>query len=325
QLAAGANLNITANTLNNTQNTAQTQGGLIYAKNQLHITAANQLLNDKSSIVAQGSILINDTNNNSSNGTNNNLNLVINNKSGVIKSDNNITINAKILNNTAYRYDAKQDDNDGYYGYDVNEKVVKSDYVMDQTLVLEQDEAVSTLASQLSLISAGNNITITASQEINNLSSIITASNDVTINTNTFKNNTDSIDTHNLYRKWGKMWQEKYCEKKRNWWSGGGCKRYAYRTKYADIVDSRSEVVYSINKAAISAGNNLTINATTIINGYNTDNPEYEPNAQAPESAPAANADGASNDPILTIKPNIDTDSQIGAITLNGEYRVIKP
>jgi hypothetical protein len=33
----------------------------------------------------------------------------------------------------------------GYYGYDVNEKVVKSDYVMDQTLVLEQDEAVSTL------------------------------------------------------------------------------------------------------------------------------------------------------------------------------------
>ncbi|CAB5507378.1 hypothetical protein AZO1586I_1827, partial [Bathymodiolus thermophilus thioautotrophic gill symbiont] len=285
----------------------------------------NQLLNDKSSIVAQGSILINDTNNNSSNGTNNNLNLVINNKSGVIKSDNNITINAKILNNTAYRYDAKQDDNDGYYGYDVNEKVVKSDYVMDQTLVLEQDEAVSTLASQLSLISAGNNITITASQEINNLSSIITASNDVTINTNTFKNNTDSIDTHNLYRKWGKMWQEKYCEKKRNWWSGGGCKRYAYRTKYADIVDSRSEVVYSINKAAISAGNNLTINATTIINGYNTDNPEYEPNAQAPESAPAANADGASNDPILTIKPNIDTDSQIGAITLNGEYRVIKP
>jgi hypothetical protein len=32
QLAAGANLNITANTLNNTQNTDQTQGGLIYAK-----------------------------------------------------------------------------------------------------------------------------------------------------------------------------------------------------------------------------------------------------------------------------------------------------
>jgi hypothetical protein len=48
----------------------------------------------------------------------------------VIKSDNNITINAKTLNNTAYRYDAKQDDNDGYYGYDVNEKVVKSDYVL---------------------------------------------------------------------------------------------------------------------------------------------------------------------------------------------------
>jgi adhesin HecA-like repeat protein len=62
QLAAGANLNITANTLNNTQNTDQTQGGLIYAKNQLHITAANQLLNDKSSIVAQGSILINASN-----------------------------------------------------------------------------------------------------------------------------------------------------------------------------------------------------------------------------------------------------------------------
>jgi hypothetical protein len=60
---------------------------------------------------------------------------VIDNKSGVIKSDNNITIHAKTLNNTAYHYDTKQDDSDGYYGYDVNEKVVKSDYVMDQTLV----------------------------------------------------------------------------------------------------------------------------------------------------------------------------------------------
>jgi hypothetical protein len=47
-----------------------------------------------------------------------------------------ITIHAKTLNNTAYHYDTKQDDSDGYYGYDVNEKVVKSDYVMDQTLVL---------------------------------------------------------------------------------------------------------------------------------------------------------------------------------------------
>jgi hypothetical protein len=37
--------------------------------------------------------------------TNNDLNLVIDNKSGVIKSDNNITIHAKTLNNTAYHYD----------------------------------------------------------------------------------------------------------------------------------------------------------------------------------------------------------------------------
>jgi adhesin HecA-like repeat protein len=51
----------------------KTQGGLIYAKNQLQITAANQLLNDKSSIVAEGDIVINDTNH----GTNNDLNLVI--------------------------------------------------------------------------------------------------------------------------------------------------------------------------------------------------------------------------------------------------------
>jgi hypothetical protein len=47
-------------------------------------------------------------------------------------------------------------DEDGYYGYDVNEKVVKSDYVMDQTLVLEQDEQVSTLASNPAFISGGN-------------------------------------------------------------------------------------------------------------------------------------------------------------------------
>jgi hypothetical protein len=57
-----------------------------------------------------------------------------------------VIIHAKTLNNTAYHYDTKQDDSDGYYGYDVNEKVVKSDYVTDQTLVLEQDEQVSTLS-----------------------------------------------------------------------------------------------------------------------------------------------------------------------------------
>jgi adhesin HecA-like repeat protein len=47
-------------TQNNTQDTTKTQektqGGLIYAKNQLQITAANHLLNDKSSIVAEGDI-----------------------------------------------------------------------------------------------------------------------------------------------------------------------------------------------------------------------------------------------------------------------------
>jgi adhesin HecA-like repeat protein len=53
------------NTRNDTQNDTQdatktqekTQGGLIYAKNQLQITAANHLLNDKSSIVAEGDIV----------------------------------------------------------------------------------------------------------------------------------------------------------------------------------------------------------------------------------------------------------------------------
>jgi hypothetical protein len=107
----------------------------------------------------------------------------------------------KTLNNTAYHYDTKQDDSDGYYGYDVNEKVVKSDYVMDQpqvqlcqpqvfhdrthflphkryiswvdtesvslvsllagyvmdqTLVLEQDEPISTLGSRSSFIISYN-------------------------------------------------------------------------------------------------------------------------------------------------------------------------
>jgi hypothetical protein len=61
------------------------------------------------------------------------------------------------------------------------------------------------------------------------------------------------------------MWEEEYCEKKRHWWSGGGCKRYARRTKYEDTIDSRSETIYSANQATINAGNNLTVNATTII------------------------------------------------------------
>jgi hypothetical protein len=73
---------------------------------------------------------------------------------------------------------------------------------MNEQVVLEQDEAVSTLASEPSIISAGNDITITTSQETNNLSSVITAGNDITINTDILKNNTDSIDSHNLYRKW---------------------------------------------------------------------------------------------------------------------------
>jgi hypothetical protein len=147
---------------------------------------------------------------------------------------NNITIHAKTLNNTAYRYDAKQNDDDGYYGYDVNAKVNKNDYTMNEQVVLEQDEAVSTLASEPSIISAGNDITITTSQETNNLSSVITAGNDITINTDILKNNTDSIDSHNLYRKWGKMWEEEYCEKKRNWWSGGCWKNHARRLGLAN-------------------------------------------------------------------------------------------
>jgi hypothetical protein len=93
----------------------------------------------------------------------------------VIKSDNNITINAKTLNNTAYHYDTKQDDSDGYYGYDVNEKVVKSGYVMDQTLVLEQDEPISTLGSRSSFISALKDITINVSDKLFNSSSVISA------------------------------------------------------------------------------------------------------------------------------------------------------
>ncbi|WP_139699318.1 two-partner secretion domain-containing protein, partial [bacterium endosymbiont of Bathymodiolus sp. 5 South] len=197
QLAAGGNLNIAVDTLNNTRNDTQdttktqekTQGGLIYAKNQLQITAANHLLNDKSSIVAEGDIVINDTNHD----TNNDLNLVIDNKSGVIKADNNITIHAKTLNNTAYHYDTKQDDSDGYYGYDVNEKVVKSDYVMDQTLVLEQDEQVSTLASNPAFISALKDININLSDELFNSSSVISAKQDLSITANKITNETDSV------------------------------------------------------------------------------------------------------------------------------------
>ncbi|VVM23513.1 hypothetical protein BSPWISOXPB_7124, partial [uncultured Gammaproteobacteria bacterium] len=80
-----------------------------------------------------------------------------------------------------------KNDDDGYYGYDVNAKVNKNDYTMNEQVVLEQDEAVSTLASEPSIISAGNDITITTSQETNNLSSVITAGNDITINTDILK------------------------------------------------------------------------------------------------------------------------------------------
>ena len=286
QLAAGANLNITANTLNNTQNTTQTQGGLIYAKNQLHITAANQLLNDKSSIVAQGSILINDTNNNlntnsnnstntnSNNGTNNNLNLVINNKSGVIKSDNNITINAKTLNNTAYHYDTKQDDSDGYYGYDVNEKVVKSDYVMDQTLVLEQDEPISTLGSRSSFISALKDITINVSDELFNSSSVISAKQNLSITANKLTNETDSVSTHEMYRLWGKKWVRSW--KTCGWhnWTWG-CTTH-YEDKTDSWSDTRSELAYSKDKGTLSAAQNLTINANeSITNGETIHSNEF--------------------------------------------------
>ncbi|VVM24816.1 hypothetical protein BSPWISOXPB_11086 [uncultured Gammaproteobacteria bacterium] len=118
---------------------------------------------------------------------------MIDNKSGVIKADNNITIHAKTLNNTAYHYDTKQDDSDGYYGYDVNEKVVKSDYVMDQTLVLEQDEQISTLASNPAFISALKDININLSDELFNSSSVISAKQDLSITANKVTNETDSV------------------------------------------------------------------------------------------------------------------------------------
>jgi hypothetical protein len=37
---------------------------------------------------------------------------------------NNTLYTCLTLNNTAYHYDTKQDDSDGYYGYDVNETLV---------------------------------------------------------------------------------------------------------------------------------------------------------------------------------------------------------
>jgi filamentous hemagglutinin family protein len=194
QLAAGENVNIIADTLNNSQNTIQTQGGLIYAKNQLDITAASQVLNDKSSMVAEGNLTIYGAN------------LIIDNKSGVIQSANNISIDAKTLNNIAYRYDAKQNDSDGYYGYDVNDGVNKNTYTMNAQVILEQDEAVSTLASEPSFILADNNITITTSEETNNLSSIISAGNDITINTDVLKNSAINTVGANLAKDIGKSY-----------------------------------------------------------------------------------------------------------------------
>jgi hypothetical protein len=64
-----------------------------------------------------------------------------------------------------------------------------------------------------------------------------------------------------LVGKWGKMWEEEYCEKKRNWWSGGGCKNPARRTKYEKTINSRRETNYNAKQTPINAGNNLNLKA----------------------------------------------------------------
>ena len=261
QLAAGVDVNITADTLNNTQNTEQTQGGLIYAGNKLDLAISNQLTNDQSSIIAKSDIAINGTN------------LVVNNKSGVIQSDANISITAKDLNNTAYHYDTKVNDGDGYYGYDI-QRVNKSGYVMDQTLVLEQDEHNSTLASKPSFITALKNVAINLSNELFNASSVISAKQDLIITANKVTNQTDSVATHEMYRKWGKMWQERYCTGHD---ISGDCDGYAYRTKTDSWTDTRDVLLaYSSNKGTLSAGNNLNISANeSITNGSVIQNNEF--------------------------------------------------
>jgi adhesin HecA-like repeat protein len=73
--------------------------------------------------------------------------------------------------------------------------------VMDQTLVLEQDEPISTLGSRSSFISALKDITINVSDKLFNSSSVISAKQNLSITANKLTNETDSVSTHEMYRK----------------------------------------------------------------------------------------------------------------------------
>ena len=206
QLAAANDISISANDLTNEQSPETGLGGLVYAGGDLSLSINQTLTNDKSSLIAQGDISIND---------NDSSQLIVTNNAGYIESEGDINISANTLNNLAEDYDLKGDeDSDGYYGYDVDGKVFNSNYVLNQTLVLEQDEPISTLASMPSFISADGDVNITTSDKTYNLSSVISAQGDINITTNELINETDSIETHGLYRKWGKKWQETYCSKK---------------------------------------------------------------------------------------------------------------
>ena len=264
---------------------------MIYGGGKLNLVIANQLTNDKSSMVTQSDITINGTN------------LTIDNKSGSIQSDENINISAKTLNNTAYHYDTKEKDTDNYYGYDVNEKVSKSGYVMNQTVVMEQDEQISTLGSKASFISSLKNIVINLSNELSNSSSIINAKENLTITAHKTINETDSVSTHGMYRKWGKYWRNSYKDCGWSRWRYYCNTKYRYRT--TSWTDTRKELAYSKDKGALAAGQNLTINAQeSITNGEVVESNEFLTQSQA---------DYQNNNSIQD------------ALASNGQFKVNKP
>lgn len=115
--------------------------------------------------------------------------------SAVIDANQDININTQTLVNQGYNYDL---DKTQFFGYNVNYNVYKGGWGEGYYNLMNQDQAVSTLETMPSFITAGNDININ-NATVNNYSSGISAGNNIGL-TNIQGTTTTNITPHMLLK-----------------------------------------------------------------------------------------------------------------------------
>jgi filamentous hemagglutinin len=177
--------------------------------------------------------------------------------SGIIDGNKDITFNTLELNNKGYDYDL---DETGSFGYNINNLVYKGGWGNGYYNLMNQDQAVSTLKTRQSFITAGNDININNSKTINS-SSNISAVENINITNGSFNNYHNNVTATNLRKRYGKHWTKRKRRKSKPWKK----KTYHYYHKYNSYYN---QTVLSSDAPTLIAGGNInTTNIEYFANG----------------------------------------------------------